>query len=427
MTCFKEYPDLEYSISKNAAFVLFAPCSVVVLARLKQTMPGLKKVFEPGTSLKVLALKLKGSCQNISPPKPIKSAHLSYAHFAKICGHVDVLLDKAKRVALIQEDDHQQNRRVIEILLDITRTLGRQGIAFRGHGNDDDGNFKQIVKLMAKYCPELRHWINMTRLRPYHVTHLSAQSQTKFIKLIGHKVQQRIIQDVKDAGMYSVMANTTPDVSHKDRLPIACRYVDKMGQRTERLLSFSDAKDKTGEGGATEIIGSLMKQGLKLDQLCFQSYDYTASKSGRFNGVQKKLQDKLERSFPYIPCLAHRSNTVIEHSCKASPIISELFNVLERLFVFYTDSTKHMSSLQDSIKALEVENPLNLRNLSKMRWTARAESIKSVWSSYEAILDSLERLEESGVANASGLRSKLLHFDFIVSIMFMKNVMYKTK
>ena len=104
----------------------------------------------------------------------------------------------------------------------------------------------------------------------------------------------------------------------------------------------------------TEIIGSLIKQSLKLDELCFQSYDYTASMSGRFNGVQKKLQDKLERRLPYIPCLAHRSNTVIENSCKASPIISELFNVLERLFVLHTDSTKRMSSLQDSIKALQV-------------------------------------------------------------------------
>ena len=115
-------------------------------------------------------------------------------------------------------DDRQQNRRAIEILLDVTRTLGRQGIAFGGHGNDDDGNLKQIVKLMARYCPELRHWIKTTRLCPNHVTYLSAQSQNEFIKLIGHEVQQSIIQD---ANMYSVMAHTTPDVSHKDRpLPV---------------------------------------------------------------------------------------------------------------------------------------------------------------------------------------------------------------
>ena len=112
--------------------------------------------------------------------------------------------------------------------------------------------------------------------------------------------------------MYSVMADTTPDVSHKDRLAIACRYVDKIGQPRERLVSLTEAKDKTGEGGATEIIESLTEQGLDLDVLCFQSYDYTASMSGRFNGVQKKLQDKLGKSVPYIPCLAHRSNTVIE-------------------------------------------------------------------------------------------------------------------
>ena len=311
-------------------------------------------------------------------------------------------------------------------MLDITKTLGRQGIAFRGHGGDDDGNFKQIVQLMAKYCPELRHWLNTTRMRPYHVTYLSVQSQNEFIELIGHEVQQRI--EIKDAGMYSVMADTTPDVSHKDRLAIACCYVDKIGQPRKRLVSLTEAKDKTGEGGATEIIESLTEQGLDLDELCFQSYDYTASMSSRFNGVQKKLQDKLGKSVPYIPCLAHRSNTVIEHSCKASPIVTELFNVLEALFVFFTGSTKRNTSLQESIQSMEVDNPLNLRNLSRTRWTARAESIKSVWNSYEAILDSLSNLERSDDGStASGLRAKLLRFDFIVTIMFMKNIMYKSK
>ena len=92
-----------------------------------------------------------------------KSSLLSYAHFARTSGHVDSLLDKAKRHALIQEeDDRQQNRKIIEILLDITKTLGRQGIAFRGHGSDDDGNFRQVVKLVSKYCPELQHWLNTT-------------------------------------------------------------------------------------------------------------------------------------------------------------------------------------------------------------------------------------------------------------------------
>ena len=44
-----------------------------------------------------------------------------------------------------------------------------------------------------------------------------------------------------------------------------------------------------------------------------------------------------------------------------------------------------MTSLQESVRVLEVDNPLNLRNLSKTRWTACAESIKSAWNSYEKL------------------------------------------
>ena len=192
-----------------------------------------------------------------------KSALLSYAHFAKTSGHVDAILDKTKRSALIQEEeDLQQNRRIIEILLDRFNSAS-----------------SKTLKMLA--CSQL--W----------------------------------------------QIHATPDVYHKDRLAVACRYVDNdKGQPRERLMSLTEAKDKTGEGGANEIIESLTKNGLDLNVLCFQSYDYTASMSGRFNGVQRKLQDKLGRNVPYIPCLAHRSNTVIEHSCKASPIIAELFNII---------------------------------------------------------------------------------------------------
>ena len=170
--------------------------------------------------------------------------------------------------------------------------------------------------------------------------------------------------------MFAVMADTTPDVSHKDRLALACRYVDHEGQPSERLLSLTEAKVKTGEGTANEIIESITANGLKTSAVCFQSYDYTASMSGQFNGAQKKLQEKLERNVPYMPCLAHCTNTVVEHSCNASPIVKELFNVLETIYVFFTSSTKRMTALKEFIASKEVEDPLCLRNLSRTRWTA---------------------------------------------------------
>ncbi len=188
--------------------------------------------------------------------------------------------------------------------------------------------------------------------------------------MVGKEVQSQLIDEIKEAGMYSIMADTTPDVSHKDRLALACRYVNSSGQPTERLISLGEAKDKRGEGGATEIIDTLNNLQVNTDDMCFQSYDYAAAMSGKFNGVQRKLQDKLDRNVPYIPCLAHRTNTAVEHSCNASPFMKDLFDVLEDIFVFFTASIKRSASLNECIKHLKLDNTLQLRNLSKTRWTA---------------------------------------------------------
>ena len=90
-----------------------------------------------------------------------------------------------------------------------------------------------------------------------------------------------------------------------------------------------------------------------------------------------------------------------------------------------------MTALKEFIASKEVEDPLCLRNLSRTRWTARAESIKSVWKSFEAILDCLDSLRRNSSdgktkTDAAALLTKMSNFDTIVSIMFMKNLMYKT-
>jgi hypothetical protein len=39
------------------------------------------------------------------------------------------------------------------MLFDIARTLARQGLAFRGVGNENGGNFMQLVKLLSRHNP----------------------------------------------------------------------------------------------------------------------------------------------------------------------------------------------------------------------------------------------------------------------------------
>ena len=220
-----------------------------------------------------------------------------------------------------------------------------------------------------------------------------------------------IVAEVKNAEFFSVSADTTPDVTHQDRISNVVRFVNSDGDPCERLIEVKELLDKTGEGHVDSLLASIHKNGLDSARIAFQSYDYAATMSGIHNGAQAKMSEKLKRTIPYIPCQGHRANTVMEHSCNASFIVTRLFEVLQSLFDFFTGSTKRHTILVDKMK--DIENALQLRNLSKTRWTARAESIRAVWASFDAIVSSLHMIidESSDVktkALADGLLSKIL-------------------
>ena len=64
-----------------------------------------------------------------------------------------------------------------------------------------------------------------------------------------------------------------------------------------------------------------------------------------------------------------------------------MYNVLEDLYVFFSQSGKKNSLLKCQLQ--KVENALKLRNLSKTRCVYRYKSIEAMWRSFEALKDAL--------------------------------------
>jgi hypothetical protein len=138
---------------------------------------------------------------------------------------------------------------------------------------------------------------------------MSPESQNEIIQLLAKDVRRQVVKEIKDAKMFGVYADTTPDLSRKDQLAMVCRYVNEDGDAKERLLYIKSTTSKMGAGTADEVT-TLNSHALNTNKLCFQSYDFTASMSGQFNGAQQKLQEKLNQNIPYVPCQGHRTNTV---------------------------------------------------------------------------------------------------------------------
>ncbi|XP_050298067.1 uncharacterized protein LOC126740374 [Anthonomus grandis grandis] len=430
---YKEYPFLEYSTAKDAAFCFVCFLFPTGVGREKSELAWSKNGVSSWGKMKSSGSKKLGKLQQHFSSVSHKQALRDYGNFTNKANNIDILINKEQRVRKIEEERILcQNTEVVSILFDVAKTLGRQGLAFRGN-DENDGNFVQIVQLLSRHNPILGKWLADRKLRPYHVSYMGASSQNEFIEILGKEIQKEVVSEVIKCPFYAVMADHTPDISNKEMLSIVVRSVDENGLPRERLLSVMESKNKTGEATAQDILDTFIKQNIAPANLAFQSYDCAASMSGKFKGAQKKLSELVGHNISYIPCQAHRTNTALEHSCHASFIVAEMFNTLEELYVFFNSSTKRFFAMKE--KLAEVENSILIRNLSKTRWTARAETLKAISISYEEILQLLEdisnandySIDNKSKSKALGLYKRMLCFDFIVCLMFLKNIFYKMK
>ena len=91
-----------------------------------------------------------------------------------------------------------ENFHVVKIFIDIIRTMARQDIAFRTGGNlKVNGNFNQIVMLMAWHRLPLRRWLDNKNGRTQSVTYMSNNSQNEMISLLGGFMVKPHISDIR--------------------------------------------------------------------------------------------------------------------------------------------------------------------------------------------------------------------------------------
>ena len=169
----------------------------------------------------------------------------------------------------------ENNQYIIKLILDLCRTMAKLGIAFRGtyrgSNSEENGNFTQLLALISRYCPRLQHWLEDKDKRAYKVTYTSPHSQKKFLGLLGDEIRNKITEEINSADAFTIMADTTPETSHKDQMSVIMRYVNDNGVVCKRLVDLKEVRDKTGAGQAAAVIASVDQNGMDKDRIAFQS------------------------------------------------------------------------------------------------------------------------------------------------------------
>ncbi|KAF5281919.1 hypothetical protein FQR65_LT14445 [Abscondita terminalis] len=211
--------------------------------------------------------------QNLS--NKIKDHENGYRHvqacMAKEVWKKNTLIDDSIRESI--EEQYNFWRKVLERLFKIILKLSRNSLALRGHREDING---------FRFTSQ-KHQI------------LSPTIQNEIVGCLAQHLRKQLSSQIKEAPYFSIIADTTQDISKIDQLSLICRYVhiaknsdDNIPIRLnikETFLGFTKLTDGSAAGITSVIFDCINAYDLEIKKCRGQGYDGANTMSGAYSGV----------------------------------------------------------------------------------------------------------------------------------------------
>ena len=336
-------------------------------------------------------------------------------------------------------------RLIVERIVDVVFLLARQNIAFRSHRDEgvsklvndnpyetNSGNFLEIIRLLADYDVVLFEHLQNVRNKPNKVNYLSKKSQNEIINLIASMIKKKIISEIKKAKYFTLMLDSTPDVSREDQIAEILRYVhineNKDVEIKEVFLGFFQVSEKNAASLVKSVIEKLSDDGIDLNDCRGQAYDKAAVMSGVRTGVQKRILE-INPQAQFINCENHSLNLACVHAAEVHPTVVTFFGIMDKIFVFFSSSTSRWEVLKSKVKK-------TVKKHCETRWSSHYNAVVVIQENFDKIISCLEHFEggkfsSETKSDAYLLLHSLQQFTFVFFLKFwcpiLSSVMRVTK
>lgn len=106
-----------------------------------------------------------------------------------------------------------QSRASLLKIISCLRYLARQGLSLRGHGDDKESNFTQLLKFRAEDDAAFKEW-----LEKKNQSFTSPEIQNEILKEMSLFILRDIVESIKEADFHSFMLDESGDNLTKNKL-----------------------------------------------------------------------------------------------------------------------------------------------------------------------------------------------------------------
>lgn len=150
---------------------------------------------------------------------------------------------------------------------------------------------------------------------PKNAKYTSPEIQNEIISVLTLLVEQKILNQIREAELFTLIVDGTTDKSYIEIVSILCRYIVEVQdgiEIVEHVACMVLSTDCSAKGQLGQVTSSLNDVGILLEGLASQGYDGASVMSGEQGGFQALLNIHCGRFVVYIHCFCHRLHLSVE-------------------------------------------------------------------------------------------------------------------
>ena len=268
----------------------------------------------------------------------------------------------------VKEQQHLRRQGLVAHL-NTLKTLLRQGIAIRGHA-DDDSNIIQFNRDKA-----IDHeGLNLLLKENQYLSHDILVEQEEALVL---SARRRLIDEINASKFYAIICDESSDISKTEQLSFSVRHCNENYDVMEDFIGVMPCDGGLSSEALLKYVQDiLVRCNIDTQKMAGMAFDGASA----MKRLAFLLKNEVCKHALYIHCFAHCNELVFKDVTSLSRLVADAQDFCENMYTLAGVSPKRVLLFQNIQKELAEENmdngrdggsSLKLKNLSRTRWTTR--------------------------------------------------------
>ncbi|KAM4796154.1 52 kDa repressor of the inhibitor of the protein kinase [Rhinophrynus dorsalis] len=336
--------------------------------------------------------------------------------------------------------EEKENRDYLKSLFEILLLMGKQNIPLEGpdvelpEGIYTPDNFQALLEYRINSGDDvLRKRFETTAV---NLEYCSRVQQSQMLEACATCIRDEVLREVRDARFFSIIVEDATRLGGEQHMLLFVRFIDETNNLREEFLGFVPCEDDAEILVETLQTTITEKWGLNMEFCRGQAYVTSSGLSSKMKVVASLLLEKYPQAV-YTLCSSCALNIWLAKSATI-PGVSVVLGILKELSLFFTQLPELQDHLESTISLLFQENAekgTELKKVTRSEWISRHDTFEIIVSLLQSFVLCLDKIAcdtsfkfNSGItSHAFILSSALTDFDFIVTIVILKNALSFTR